>query len=435
MESLSSSEFRIERVVSREVLDSRGNPTVQVDLHTRSGFGRFSVPSGASKGHLEALELRDGDRQRYAGQGVQKAVENVNKILGPKIQGMDSREQEKIDRTLINLDGTENKGRLGANAILGVSIAVSRASADTAKSPLYRMLAGGREPSLPMPLMNIINGGKHAGNDLSFQEFMVIPAGFKTYKDALRCGSESYHALKLRLEAKYGKSAINVGDEGGFAPPITSVEEALGQINDAVDEAGYSPGQNVILGIDAAADSFYDPKTGAYRVDGGTLDSGELVELYASLQEKFPLKSIEDPFHDEDFENFSRITKKLGARAQIVGDDLFVTNIRRVAQGIRAKAANALLVKINQIGTLTETIEAVEMARKADFGLVLSHRSGETEDNSIADLSVGLATGQIKAGAPARGERTSKYNRLLLIEEELGSSARFYGPEFLKSHS
>ena len=434
-ENLASSEFKIERTVSREVLDSRGNPTVQVDLYTKSGFGRFSVPSGASKGHLEALELRDGDRQRYAGLGVQKAVENVNKILGPKIQGMDSREQEKIDRTLINLDGTENKGKLGANAILGVSIAVSRASADTAKSPLYRTLGSGRKPSLPMPLMNIINGGKHAGNDLSFQEFMVIPAGFKTYKDALRCGSEIYHALKLRLEAKYGKSAINVGDEGGFAPPIRSVEEALGQINDAVDEAGYSPGQNVILGIDAAADSFYDPRTGAYRVDGGTLDSGELLELYASLQGKFPLKSIEDPFHDEDFENFSRITERLGARVQIVGDDLFVTNIKRVAQGILVRAANALLIKINQIGTLTETIEAVEMARKADFGLVLSHRSGETEDNSIADLSVGLATGQIKAGAPARGERTSKYNRLLLIEEELGSAARFYGPEFLKSHN
>jgi len=431
---LASSEFRIEKIVSREVLDSRANPTVQVDLYTKSGFGRFSVPSGASKGRLEALELRDGDRQRYAGLGVQKAVENVNKIIGPKILGMDSREQAKIDRVLINLDGTENKGRLGANAILGVSIAVSRASADTAKSPLYRALAGGRKPSLPMPLMNIINGGKHAGNDLSFQEFMVIPAGFRTFKDALRCGAEIYHALRLRLEAKYGKSAINVGDEGGFAPPINSVEEALGQINDAVDEAGYSPGQNVILGIDAAADSFYNQASARYNVDGKMIDSDELLELYVNLQEKFPLKSIEDPFHDEDFENFSIITKNLGAKVQIVGDDLFVTNIKRVAQGIRARAANALLVKINQIGTLTETMEAVETARKADYGLVLSHRSGETEDNSIADISVALATGQIKAGAPARGERTSKYNRLLLIEEELGPSARFYGPEFLKNH-
>jgi len=362
-------------------------------------------------------------------------VENVNSILGPKILGMDSREQEKIDEILINLDGTDNKARLGANAILGVSIALARASADTAKSPLYRALAGGRKPILPLPLMNILNGGQHAGNDLSFQEFMVMPAGFGTLKEALRCGAEVYHALRVRLEAKYGKSATNVGDEGGFAPPISSVEEALGQINDAVEEAGYSPGQNVILGIDAAADSFYNDKDRTYAVDGREIDPDELLELYISLQEKFPLKSIEDPFHDEDFENFSRITKKLGAKLQIVGDDLFVTNIKRVAQGIRVKAANALLVKINQIGTLTETIEAVEMARKADYGLVLSHRSGETEDNSIADISVGLATGQIKAGAPARGERTSKYNRLLLIEEELASSARFYGPEFLKSHN
>jgi len=432
---LTSSEFRIEKILSREVLDSRANPTVQVDLYTASGFGRFSVPSGKSKGRLEAIELRDGDRQRYTGLGVQKAVENVNSILGPKILGMDSREQEKIDEILINLDGTDNKARLGANAILGVSIALARASADTAKSPLYRALAGGRKPILPLPLMNILNGGQHAGNDLSFQEFMVMPAGFRTLKEALRCGAEVYHALRVRLEAKYGKSATNVGDEGGFAPPISSVEEALGQINDAVEEAGYSPGQNVILGIDAAADSFYNDKDRTYAVDGREIDTDELLELYISLQEKFPLKSIEDPFHDEDFENFSRITKKLGAKLQIVGDDLFVTNIKRVAQGIRVKAANALLVKINQIGTLTETIEAVEMARKADYGLVLSHRSGETEDNSIADISVGFATGQIKAGAPARGERTSKYNRLLLIEEELGSSARFYGPEFLKSHN
>ena len=435
MKGLASSEFEVEKIVSREVLDSRGNPTIQVDLYTKSGFGRFSVPSGASKGHLEALELRDGDRQRYAGLGVQKAVENVNRILAPKIQGMDSRDQEKIDRTLIKLDGTENKSKLGANAILGVSIAVARASADTAKSPLYRALAGGRKPSLPMPLMNIINGGKHAGNDLSFQEFMVLPAGFRTYKDALRCGSEIYNALKLRLEAKYGKSAINVGDEGGFAPPIDSVEEALGQINDAVEEAGYSPGQNVILGTDAAADSFYSQSSGKYTVDGKVINSAQLLELYLSLQEKFPLKSIEDPFQDEDFDNFSGITRKLGSKVQIIGDDLFVTNIKRVARGIQAKAANALLVKINQIGTLTETIEAVEMARKANFGLVLSHRSGETEDTSIADISVALAIGQIKAGAPARGERTAKYNRLLLIEEELGSSAKFYGPEFLKSHN
>jgi enolase len=434
LDNLSSSEFRIERTVSREVLDSRGNPTVQVDLYTKTGFGRFSVPSGASKGRLEALELRDGDKQRYAGLGVQKAVENVNKILGPKIQGMDSREQEKIDRVLINLDGTENKGRLGANAILGVSIAVSRASADTAKTPLYRALAGGRKPSLPLPLMNIINGGKHAGNDLSFQEFMVIPAGFKTYREALRCGSEVYHALHDRLESKYGKSAVNVGDEGGFAPDIENVEEALGQINDAIEEAGYTPGENALLGVDAAADSFYNKKQGKYLVDGKQLSSQELFERYEKLVESFPLRSIEDPFHDEDFDNFARITTKLGSKLQIVGDDLFVTNLKRVEKGISLGAANALLIKVNQIGTLTETLEAVEKARSASYGLVMSHRSGETEDTSIADLSVGLATGQIKTGAPARGERTSKYNRLLQIEEELGSPTSFYGPEFLTKH-
>jgi enolase len=434
LENLSSSEFKIERTVSREVLDSRGNPTVQVDIYTKSGFGRFSVPSGASKGRLEALELRDGDKQRYASLGVQKAVENVNKILGPKIQGMDSREQEKIDRVLINLDGTENKGRLGANAILGVSMAVSRASADTAKVPFYRALAGGRNLSLPLPLMNIINGGKHAGNDLSFQEFMVIPAGFKTYHEALRCGSEVYHALHDRLESKYGKSAVNVGDEGGFAPNIENVEEALGQINDAIEEAGYTPGENALLGVDAAADSFYNEKQGKYLVDGKQLSSQELFERYERLVESFPLRSIEDPFHDEDFDNFARITTKLGSKLQIVGDDLFVTNLKRVEKGISVGAANALLIKVNQIGTLTETREAVEKARSASYGLVMSHRSGETEDTSIADLSVGLATGQIKTGAPARGERTSKYNRLLQIEEELGSPTSFYGPQFLTKH-
>ncbi|HET7405330.1 MAG TPA: phosphopyruvate hydratase, partial [Candidatus Bathyarchaeia archaeon] len=348
--------------------------------------------------------------------------------------GLDSREQDKVDRLLISLDGTPNKSRLGANAILAVSIASARAVADTAHTPLYSSTSKGRKPVLPMPMMNIINGGKHAGNDLAFQEFMVLPAGFKTFREALRAGAEVYQSLRARLEAKYGKSAINVGDEGGFAPPITNVEEALGQINDAIEEAGYSPGQNLLLGIDPAADSFYDETSMKYSVDGKKLDSGEMLELYKDLADRFPLKSIEDPFHDEDFENFSGITRKLGSRVQIVGDDLFVTNIKRVEKGIQLKAANALLVKINQIGTLTETVEAVEMARKAGFGLVMSHRSGETEDTSIADIAVGFATGQITTGAPARGERTAKYNRLLQIEEELGSRTPFYGPEFLRKH-
>ena len=432
--TMESSPFKIEKLDSREILDSRGNPTVQVDLYTKGGFGRFSVPSGASKGHREALELRDGDRQRYHGMGVQKALHNIDNVLGPKVLGLDSRDQTKIDRLLIDLDGTVNKSKLGANAILGISLAIARASADTTKSPLYRSLAERRKPILPLPLMNIINGGKHAGNDLSFQEFMVIPAGFKTFKEALRCGSEVYHSLKSRLESKYGKSAVNVGDEGGFAPAIDRVEEALGQINDAIEEAGYSPGQNVALGIDAAADSFYEAVKNMYRVDGRLISAEELFELYEELASNYPLKSIEDPFHDEDFDNFAKITKKHGSRIQIVGDDLFVTNIKRVEEGVRRKAANALLIKVNQIGTLTETIEAVEKARSADFGLVMSHRSGETEDTSIADLSVGLSTGQIKTGALARGERTCKYNRLLQIEEELGSTGTYYGPEFLKKH-
>ncbi|HEX4922391.1 MAG TPA: phosphopyruvate hydratase [Candidatus Bathyarchaeia archaeon] len=431
---MTESDFKIQEIIAREVLDSRANPTVQVDLHTKTGFGRFSVPSGASKGHLEALELRDGDRHRYNGKGVQKALENINTVLAPKVLGLDSREQIKIDRLLISLDGTPNKSRLGANAILAVSIAIARAAADTARTPLYSSMSKGRKPILPMPMMNIINGGKHAGNDLAFQEFMVLPAGFKTFREALRAGAEVYQSLRARLEAKYGKSAINVGDEGGFAPPITNVEEALGQINDAIEEAGYSPGQNLLLGIDPAADSFYDETSMKYSVDGKKLDSGEMLELYKDLADRFPLKSIEDPFHDEDFENFSGITRKLGSRVQIVGDDLFVTNIKRVEKGIQLKAANALLVKINQIGTLTETVEAVEKARKAGFGLVMSHRSGETEDTSIADIAVGFATGQIKTGAPARGERTAKYNRLLQIEEELGSRTPFYGPEFLRKH-
>lgn len=431
---MDSSPFQVEKIVSREILDSRGNPTVQVDIHTGTGFGRFSVPSGASKGRLEALELRDSDRQRYHGMGVERALENINQTIAPRVLGLDSRDQSKIDRLMISLDGTENKSRLGANAILGVSIALARASADAAGSPLYETVSDGRKPILPLPMMNIINGGKHAGNDLSFQEFMLIPAGFKTFHEALRCGSEVYHSLKVRLESKYGKSAINVGDEGGFAPNINHVDEALGQISDAVEEAGYSPGTNVVFGLDAAADSFYDATSRKYLVDGKRITSEALLELYEELANNYPLKSIEDPFHDEDFDNFARITKKLGSKIQIVGDDLFVTNLKRVEKGIRLKAANALLVKINQIGTLTETIEAVEKARNASFGLVMSHRSGETEDISIADLSVGLSTGQIKAGALARGERTCKYNRLLQIEEELGPKASYYGPEFLRNH-
>lgn len=432
---LEDSSFRIERVLVREILDSRGNPTVQVDVKTRTGSGRFSVPSGASKGRFEAVELRDLDRQRYHGRGVLKAVDNVNHVLAPKIVGLDSRKQEEIDQIMINLDNSPDKSRLGANALLGVSIAVAKCAADTEKVPFYQYVnSKQRHPVLPLPLLNILNGGKHAGNDLAFQEFMILPVGFKSFHGALRCGVEVYQSLKERLESKYGKSGVNVGDEGGFAPPIENVEQALGEVSDGVEEAGYDLGRNVVLGIDPAPDSFYDTGKNIYRVDGRELTSDQLYEFYEQLIETYTsLKSIEDPFHDEAFEDYAKITRK-NPQMQIVGDDLFVTNVKRIMKGVREKAGNALLVKPNQAGTLTETVQAVEEARKAGFELVMSHRSGETEDNAIADLAVGLATGQIKSGAPARGERTVKYNRLLEIEQELGTRAEYYGPEFQKQH-
>ncbi|HEY5620319.1 MAG TPA: phosphopyruvate hydratase [Candidatus Bathyarchaeia archaeon] len=425
--------YLVEKVQAKEILDSRGNPTVQVDVHTKSGFGRFSVPSGASKGRLEALELRDGDQDRFLGLGVLKAVDNVNRILGPAVVGMDTRNQEKIDAKLLKMDGTKNKSRLGSNALLGVSLAAVRAAADTAKLPLHQMMSKSRRPLLPLPLMNILNGGKHAGNNLSFQEFMILPAGFRSFGEALRCGSEIYHTLGQELRERYGKSSVNVGDEGGFAPPIGQVREALEMVESAVEEAGYSTGREAVLGIDAASGSSYDGRARKYSVDGRKMEAAELFDSYLDLCKAFPLRSIEDPFNDKDFANFARLTKRVGSKVQIIGDDLFVTNSARVEKGISLGSANALLVKVNQAGTLTETVDAVEKARKAGYGLVMSHRSGETEDTTIADLAVGLATGQIKTGAPARGERTAKYNRLLEIEGELGSDARFYGHEFLKS--
>ncbi len=427
-------DYLIRKIVAREILDSRGNPTVQVDAWTGGGFGRFSVPSGASKGHFEAVELRDGDRRRFLGLGVLKAVRNVNKILGPGLAGMDCRDQAKLDSRLLTLDGTKNKSRLGANALLGVSMAVVRAAAETAGIPLYKQVAGRRRPLLPLPMMNILNGGKHAGNDLSFQEFMILPAGFPSLREALRCGSEIYHALGELLREKYGRTSVNVGDEGGFAPPIEKVRDALEMLSGSVEEAGYSVGREVVLGIDPASDNFYQPASRKYKVDGRLFSVGELSDFYSELCKAFTLRSIEDPFHDEDFGSFAKLARRLGSRVQVVGDDLFVTNRARVEKGIKLGAANALLVKVNQAGTLTETVQAVEKARRAGYGLIVSHRSGETEDTAIADLAVGLSTGQIKTGALARGERTAKYNRLLEIEEELGSKARFYGPTFLKAH-
>ncbi len=427
------SDYAIRRVHAREIIDSRGNPTVQVDAYTGSGFGRFSVPSGASKGRFEALELRDSDPNRFLGLGVLKAVENVAKKLGPAVTGIDAREQATVDERLLKLDGTANKSRLGANAILGVSAAVFRAAADTAGTTPYKFVLQSRRPMMPLPLMNIVNGAKHAGNDLSFQEFIVAPAGFDTFGEALRCGSEVYHVLGQRLREKYGKSAINVGDEGGFAPPIGRVRDALEIIEDAIDDSGYSPGKDVVLGIDAASGSFYNENTEKYRVDGEEISGDDLHDMYIDLSKSFQLGSIEDPFQDEDFEGFVRLTKRIGSNVQIIGDDLFATNSTRLEKGIEMGAANAFLVKVNQAGTLTETIGAVEKARKAGYRLIISHRSGETEDTTISDLSVGLAAGQIKTGAPSRGERTAKYNRLLEIESDLGEVARFFGREFLKA--
>lgn len=429
-----ASDFLIERVLAREILDSRGNPTVQADVYTRQGFGRFSVPSGASKGRFEAHELRDTGDKRYGGLGVRTAVGNVTKIIGPSVIGLDARNQSGIDRTMLSLDGTERKDRLGANALLAVSMAAAKAAADTNKKPFYNyLLTSGRTPLLPMPMMNILNGGKHAGNDISFQEFMILPSGFKNFGEALQAGSEIYHTLGKMLAKKYGKSAVNVGDEGGYAPSLKTIRVAMDAVDAAVRESGYVSRKEVLLGIDAASGSFYDEKSRAYLVDGRKINTEKLFELYEDLVESYGLRSIEDPFQDDDFESFARITEKLAGKVQIVGDDLFVTNARRLGKGIEIGAANALLVKVNQAGTLTETLEAIDMARKANYGLVMSHRSGETEDSSIADLAAGLATGQIKAGAPARGERTAKYNRLIQIEEELREKATYYGPKFLHS--
>ena len=418
--------FEITSINAREVLDSRGNPTVEVDVYTRGGFGRAAVPAGASKGVHEALEIRDGGK-RYYGRGVLSAVRNVNEVIAPKLIGMDSRNQLEIDNLMIRLDGTKNKSKLGANAILGVSLAVAKAAADTYKMPLFRYLGGLKARLLPVPLMNIINGGKHAGNELSIQEFMIVPVGADKFSEALRIGVEVYHGLRSYLKEKYGLSAINVGDEGGFAPPMGETRDALNALVEAIKRAGYSEESDVVLALDAAATSFYDDEKKTYYIDGKELTSEELLEMYINLTNEYPIKSIEDPFQEEDFESFTELTKRIGNKVQIVGDDLFVTNVERLRRGIEVNAANALLLKVNQIGTLTEAIEAAELAMSSEYNVIVSHRSGETEDTTIAHLAVALNAGQIKTGAPARGERTAKYNELLRIEEYLGSSAKFIG--------
>ncbi|NLK26045.1 MAG: phosphopyruvate hydratase [Euryarchaeota archaeon] len=414
----------ITKVWAREVLDSRGNPTVEAEVSVGSITTNAIAPSGASTGSYEAVELRDGDKERYGGKGVLKAVDNVRREIAPLLVGMDVLDLGSIDRAMIELDGTPNKGRLGANATVAVSLACARAGAAVKGVPLHEHLAGGSHV-LPVPAMNILNGGKHAGSNLRIQEFMVVPAGAKSFTEALRMGVEIYHALSKILKDLYGVSAVNIGDEGGFAPALDTTSQALDVIVEAVEAAGYAAGKDAFLAMDAAASEFYDGHQ--YTLDGKTLSPGELIDFYVDLRNNYPLISLEDPFFEDDFETTIELTKRVGSRLQLVGDDLFVTNVERLRRGIECKAGNALLLKVNQIGTVTESIEAAELAMSSDYGVMVSHRSGESEDTSIADIAVALGSGQIKTGAPARGERTAKYNRLLRIEEDLGDKAVFPG--------
>jgi enolase len=416
--------FIIKKVYGREIIDSRGNPTVEAEVYTEKSFGRASVPSGASTGTHEAIELRDGNK-RFKGKGVLNSCKNINEIIGPSIIGMDVRNQKEIDEIMIKIDGTDNKSKLGSNSILAVSLAIAKAAANTMELPLFMYL--NKDSSiLPVPLMNIINGGKHAGGKLAIQEFMIVPAKFNSFKEALRAGCEIYMELRNYLKNKYGVFAINIGDEGGFVPPISNTLEALEAIEYSIRELGYS--NEVFLALDAAATNFYNGKE--YVIDGRNLSSEELLEYYLELISKYPIILIEDPFHEEDFYSFSEITKK--SKIEIVGDDIFVTNIKRLKKGIENKAANSIIIKVNQIGTLTETINVVKFALENNYGIIVSHRSGETEDNYIADLAVAFGGGKIKTGAPARGERISKYNQLLRIEELLGSKARYLGLKAFK---
>ena len=423
---------QIVKVHARQILDSRGNPTVEVDVVTDNGFlGRAAVPSGASTGIHEAVELRDDDESRYLGKGVLKAVNNVNTEIAPEILGEDVFEQNLIDRALIELDGTSNKGKLGANAILGVSLAVAKAAAQEAGLPLYRYLGGVNANTLPVPMMNIINGGSHADNSIDFQEFMVMPANADTFSDSLRMGTEIFHNLKKVLKSK-GYST-NVGDEGGFAPNIGSNEEAIEIILTSIEKAGYKPGQDVFIAMDAASSEFYDAKTGLYtfkKSSGKQLSSHEMAAYWADWVSKYPIKSIEDGMAEDDWAGWAELTRLTGDKIQLVGDDLFVTNVKRLQEGIDKGIANSILVKVNQIGSLTETIDAVNLAHRNKYKSVMSHRSGETEDATIADLAVALNCGQIKTGSASRSDRMAKYNQLLRIEEELGDAAYFPGLKF-----
>jgi len=413
----------IKSIKAREILDSRGNPTVEVDVELSDGsFGRAAVPSGASTGAFEAVELRDGG-ERYSGKGVLSAISNIQKEIAPKLIGEDSFAQRAIDKLMIDLDGTANKSKLGANAILGVSLAVARAASNSKEMPLYKFIGGENADLLPVPMMNILNGGAHADTNVDIQEFMIAPIGAKNFKEALRWGAEVYHALKSVLKKR--GLATSIGDEGGFAPNLDSNRAALDLIVEAINKAGFKLGTEIALAMDVAATEFY--KDGSYEFEGGKLSAQEMISYYQGLVDSYPLVSIEDPLSEDDWDGWHSITEALGEKVQLVGDDLFVTNPERLSRGISSRTANALLVKVNQIGSLTETLDAVEMAHKAGYRSMMSHRSGETEDTTIADLAVATASGQIKTGAPARSERVAKYNQLLRIEEELGAKAKYAG--------
>ncbi len=424
----------ITSIHAREVLDSRGNPTIEVEVYTESGaFGRAIVPSGASTGEYEAIELRDGDKSRYLGKGVLKAVANVNETIAPALIGYDVTMQAFLDKLMIELDGTPNKAKLGANAILGVSLACARAASDYVGLPLYLYLGGFNAKVLPTPMMNIINGGSHADNSIDFQEYMILPIGAKTFRQALQMGAEVYHSLKKVLHAKGFNTAV--GDEGGYAPDLESNEAGIQAIIEAITKAGYVPGKDIAIGMDVAASEFYNAEKNVYELKGENkvFTSKELVNFYVGLVEKYPIVTIEDGLDQNDWEGWAYITEKLGAKIQLVGDDLFVTNTERLATGIEKGIANSILIKVNQIGTLTETFNAIEMAKNAGYTAVVSHRSGETEDSTIADISVATNAGQIKTGSLSRTDRIAKYNQLLRIEEELGEVAEYKGLKAIKT--
>ncbi len=413
-------------IFAREILDSRGNPTIEVETVLDCGMiGRASIPSGASTGAFEAVELRDGDKKRYMGKGIQKAVENVDSIIAPELEGMDAIYQREIDKTMIDLDGTDNKSKLGANAILGVSLSVAKASAAALDIPLYIYLGGVNAHILPAPMMNILNGGKHADNSVDLQEFMIMPLGAPTFSEALRMSSEVYHSLKSVL----GKDGLStaVGDEGGFAPDLKSNEDAIKYIIKAIEKAGFKPGKDIYIAMDPASTEFYEKGKYNLKGEGKIYTSAEMVDYYKELVDKYPIISIEDGMAEEDWDGWKKLTEKIGSKIQVVGDDLFVTNTKRLNKGLEMGVANSILIKVNQIGTLSETLDAIEMAKTAGYTAVVSHRSGETEDTTISDIAVAVNAGQIKTGAPSRTDRVCKYNQLLRIEEDLGSEAEYPG--------